>query len=57
MCVYLLCLNHFVKCKKYQLPSLAEAIADMAASNAKFFTILDARKHTTSASLMKRANY
>ena len=37
-------LNHFVKRERYQSPSPAEAVADMAASIAKFFTVLDARK-------------
>ena len=33
-----------MKRERYQSPSPSEAIADMAASNAKFFTILDAMK-------------
>ena len=44
MCVDLSHLNHFVKRERYQSSSPAEAVADMAASNAKFFTILEARK-------------
>ena len=44
MCVDLSHLNRFVKRERYQSPSPAEAVADMAASNAKFFTVLDARK-------------
>ena len=44
MCVDLSHLNRFVKRERYQSSSPAEAVADMAASNAKFFTILDARK-------------
>ena len=44
MCVDLSHLNRFVKRERYQSPSPAEAVADMAASNAKFFTISDARK-------------
>ena len=44
MYVDLLLLNCFMKRERYQSPSPAEAVADMAASNAKFFTILDARK-------------
>ena len=34
----------FCETRKISIPSPAEAVADMAASNAKFFTILDARK-------------
>ena len=44
MCVDLSHLNRFVKRERYQSSSPAEAVADMAASNAKFFTILDAKK-------------
>ena len=44
MCVDLSHLNCFVKRERYQSSSPAEAVADMAASNAKFFTILDAKK-------------
>ena len=44
MCVDLSHLNRFMKRERYQSSSPAEAVADMAASNAKFFTILDARK-------------
>ena len=44
MCVDLSHLNRFVKRERYQSSSPAEAVADMAESNAKFFTILDARK-------------
>ena len=44
MCVDLSHLNRFVKRERYQSCSPAEAVADMAASNAKFFTVLDARK-------------
>ena len=44
MCVDLSHLNCFVKRERHQSSSPAEAVADMAASNAKFFTILDARK-------------
>ena len=44
MCVDLSHLNRFVRRERYQSCSPAEAVADMAASNAKFFTVLDARK-------------
>ena len=44
MCVDLSHLNRFVKRERYQSSSPAEAVADMATSNVKFFTILDARK-------------
>ena len=44
MCVDLSHLNRFVRRERYQSCSPAEAVADMAASNAKFFTILDAKK-------------
>ena len=44
MCVDLSHLNRYVKRERYQSTSPTEAVADMAASNAKFFTVLDARK-------------
>jgi len=37
-------LNYFVRRERYQSCSPAKAVADMAASNVKFFTVLDARK-------------
>ena len=57
MCVDLSHLNRFVKRERYQSPSPAEAVADMAASNAKFFTVLDARKDITNVPLIRKANY
>ena len=42
MCVDLSHLNHYVKREKYQPPTPAEAIADISAILAKFFTVLDA---------------
>ena len=44
MCVDLSHLNRYVKRERYQSPCPAEAVADIAASKAKYFTILDARK-------------
>ena len=44
MCADLSHLNHYVGCEQYQLPTPAEAVADIAASNAKIFTVLDAMK-------------
>jgi len=44
MCVDLSHLNRFVRRERYQSCSPAEAVADMAASNARYFTVLDAKK-------------
>ena len=44
MCVDLSHLNRLVQWEQFQSCSPAEAVADMAASNAKFFTILDVKK-------------
>ena len=44
MCVDLSHLNRYVKRERYQSPTPAEAIADIAASSAKVFTVLDAMK-------------
>ena len=44
MCVDLSYLNHFVIRERYQSPTPAEAVADIAASDAKIFTMLDALK-------------
>ena len=44
MCVDLSHLNRYVKCERFQSPTPAEAVADIAASNAKFFTVLDTMK-------------
>ena len=44
MCVDLSHLNCYVQQERYQSPTLAEAIADIAATNAKYFTVLDAMK-------------
>ena len=44
MCVDLSHLNCFVIRERYQSPTPAEAVADIAASEAKVFTVLDALK-------------
>ena len=44
MCVDLSHLNRYVKRERYQSPTPAEAIADISASQAKIFTVLDAMK-------------
>ena len=44
MCVDLSYLNHYVRCEQYQSLTPAEAVADITASRAKFFTVLDAMK-------------
>ena len=44
MCVDLSHLNRYVQRERYQSLTPAEAVADIAASNAKFFTVLDAIK-------------
>jgi len=44
MCVDLSHLNRYVKRELYQSATLAKAVADISATKAKFFTILDAMK-------------
>ena len=44
MCVDLSCLNHYVRCERYQLSTPAEAVVDIAASSARVFTVLDVMK-------------
>ena len=44
MCVDLLHINCYVQRERYQSPTPAEAIADIAATKAKYFTVLDAMK-------------
>ena len=44
MCVDLSKLNHYVQRERYQSPTPAEVVADMAAEEAKFFTVIDAMK-------------
>ena len=44
MCLDLSHLNHYVRQKRYQSPTPAGAVADITASNAKLFTVLDAMK-------------
>ena len=44
MCVDLSHLNHLVICERYQSPTPAEAVADIATSDAKIFTVLDTLK-------------
>lgn len=44
MCVDLSKLNRYIQWERYQSPTPAEAVADMAAEEAKFFTVMDAMK-------------
>ena len=44
MCVDLSKLNHYVRRERYQPPTPAEAVTDMATEDAKFFTVIDAMK-------------
>ena len=44
MCVDLSKLNHYVRWERYQSPTPAEAVTDMATEDAKFFTVIDAMK-------------
>ena len=44
LCVDLSKLNRYVRREKYISPTPAEAVADIAAEEAKFFTVLDAKK-------------
>jgi len=44
LCVDLSRLNRYVRRERYQSPTPVEAVADIAAEEAKFFTVLDARK-------------
>ena len=44
MCVDLSRLNRYVRRERYQSPTPAEAVADIAAEEAKYFTVLDAMK-------------
>ena len=44
MCVDLSRLNRYVKRERYQSPTPAEAVADIVADEAWYFTVLDARK-------------
>ena len=44
LCVDLSRLNRYVRREKYQSPTPAEAVADIAAEESKFFTVLDAKK-------------
>ena len=44
MCVDLSRLNKYVRRERYQLPTPAEAIADITADEAKYFTVIDAAK-------------
>ena len=44
MCVDLSRLNRYVKRERYQSPTPAEAVADIAADEARYFTVLDAKK-------------
>ena len=42
MCVDLSSLNRYVKQEQYQSPTPAEAVADISANEAKYFTVIDA---------------
>ena len=44
MCVDISHLNQYLQQEQYMSPTPAEAIADIAAANAKYFTVLDAMK-------------
>ena len=44
MCVDLSHLNRYIQQERYMSPTPAEAITDIAAANAKYFTVLDAIK-------------
>jgi len=44
MCVDLSRLNHYVKRERYQSPTPAEAVADISANKAKYFTVIDTAK-------------
>ena len=44
MCVNLSKLNRYVRWERYQSPTPAEAVTDMATKDAKFFTMIDAMK-------------
>ena len=44
MCVDLSKLNRFVLRERYQSPAPAEAVADITANEAKYFTVIDATK-------------
>ena len=44
MCVDLSRLNRYVKRERYQSPTPTEAVADISASEAKYFTVIDAAK-------------
>ena len=44
LCVDLSRLNRYVRREKYQSPTPAEAVADIAAEEANFFTVLDTKK-------------
>lgn len=51
MCVDLSHLNKYVRHERYQCPTPAQAVADIAADNAKVFTNLMPSRDTTSAPL------
>ena len=44
MCVDLSRLNRYVRRERYQSPTPADAVADLAAEKAKYFTVIDAMK-------------
>ena len=44
LCVVLSKLNRYVRREQYQSPTSAEAVADIVASEAQVFTVLDAKK-------------
>ena len=57
MCIDLSYLNQYLQRERYMSPTPAETIADIAAANAKYFTVLSSMKVTTSVLLTKTANF
>ena len=57
MCIDLSHLNRFVIHEQYQSPTPAQAVSDIAASDAKIFTVLDALKGYHQCPLDKDINY
>ena len=56
MCVDLSHLNKYIKRERYQCPTPAQAVTDIASDNAQGFTKFDALKDNTNAFWMKRVN-
>jgi len=57
MCIDLSHLNRYMKRERFQSPTPAEAIADIAASEATCFTVIDAVKDTISTLWMQKASH